>query len=174
MYEILLCENLKLRSAKMSRNKSKSRILQIILQCNGGPMFDLPIENNKHPNFEWRGQGRGVDSFVLRSYPIWVQCLNNLVADYLNRKSSHTFLRKLIALISLCWDVRPLMAFYLLCLTSSCLNRTIKIKDFVIFRALHFVSRLTCLDIMQCGASRTISYSLLCRNEPKQRTKWKG
>ena len=28
-------------------------------------MFELPIENNKHPNFEWRGQGMGVDSFVL-------------------------------------------------------------------------------------------------------------
>ena len=70
MYEILLCENLTLRSAKMSRNKSKIRILQIILQCNGGPMFDQPIENNKHCKFEWRGQGRGVDSFVLRSYPI--------------------------------------------------------------------------------------------------------
>ena len=54
----------------MSRSKSKIRILQIILQYNGGPMFDLPTENNKHPNFEWRGQGRGVDSFVLRSYPI--------------------------------------------------------------------------------------------------------
>ena len=54
----------------MSRNKSKIRILQIILQCNGGPMFDQPIENNKHCKFEWRGQGRGVDSFVLRSYPI--------------------------------------------------------------------------------------------------------
>ena len=130
MYEILLCENLKLRSAKMSRNKSKIRILQIILQFNGRPMFELPIENNKHPNFEWRGQGRSVDSFVLRSC-----LLNNLVADCLNRKRSHTSVRKLIALISLCWNVRPLMAFYLLCLTSSCLNRTIKIKDFVIFRA---------------------------------------
>ena len=21
------------------------------------PLFELPIENNKHPNFEWRGQG---------------------------------------------------------------------------------------------------------------------
>ena len=27
-------------------------------------MFELPLENNKHPNFEWRGQGRGVDSYV--------------------------------------------------------------------------------------------------------------
>ena len=33
------------------------------------PLFYLPIENNKHPNFDWRGQGRGADSFVLRSYP---------------------------------------------------------------------------------------------------------
>ena len=45
------------------------------------PLFDLPIENNKHPNFEWRGQRRGVDSFVLWSYPVWVQCLDSFVAD---------------------------------------------------------------------------------------------
>ena len=36
-------------------------------------LFKLPIENNKHPNFEWRGGERGVDSFVLCSYPIWVR-----------------------------------------------------------------------------------------------------
>ena len=48
--------------------------------CNVVPLFELPIENNKHPNFEWRGQGRGVDSFVLWSYPIWIQCLNKFVA----------------------------------------------------------------------------------------------
>ena len=48
------------------------------------PLFELPLENNKHPNFEWRGQGRGVHGFlinVLWSYPIWVQCLNNFVAN---------------------------------------------------------------------------------------------
>ena len=45
------------------------------------PMLELPIENKKHPNFEWRGQGRGAESFVLLSYPIGVQCLNNFVAD---------------------------------------------------------------------------------------------
>ena len=33
----------------------------------------LAVENNKHPNFEWRGRERGVDSFVLCSYPIWVR-----------------------------------------------------------------------------------------------------
>ena len=33
------------------------------------PCSSLPIKNNKHRNFEWRGQGRGADSFVLRSYP---------------------------------------------------------------------------------------------------------
>ena len=25
------------------------------------PLFELPIENNKHPNFEWRGGRRGAD-----------------------------------------------------------------------------------------------------------------
>ena len=25
--------------------------------CNVVPMFELPIENSKHPNFEWRGHG---------------------------------------------------------------------------------------------------------------------
>ena len=25
--------------------------------CNVVPLFELPIENNKHPNFEWRGGG---------------------------------------------------------------------------------------------------------------------
>ena len=51
----------------------------------------LPIENNKHHNFEWRGQGRAVDSFALWSYPIWVQCLNNFVADcvYQDLRQTH-------------------------------------------------------------------------------------
>ena len=34
--------------------------------CNFVPLFELPVENNKYPNFEWRGGGRGVDSFVLK------------------------------------------------------------------------------------------------------------
>ena len=49
--------------------------------CNAVPMFKLPVENNKHPNFKWRGQGRDADSFLLWGYPIWVPCLNNFVAD---------------------------------------------------------------------------------------------
>ena len=49
--------------------------------CNFVPMFELSLENNKRPNFEWRGQGRSVDSYVVWSYPIWVQCLKNFVAD---------------------------------------------------------------------------------------------
>ena len=28
------------------------------------PLFELPLENKKHPNFEWRGQGRVVDPYV--------------------------------------------------------------------------------------------------------------
>ena len=30
--------------------------------CSVVPLFELPVENNKHPNFEWRGgEGRVVD-----------------------------------------------------------------------------------------------------------------
>ena len=32
--------------------------------CNVVPLFELTLENKKHPNFEWRGQVRGVDSYV--------------------------------------------------------------------------------------------------------------
>ena len=32
---------------------------------NAVPLFELPLENNKHSNLEWRGQGRGVDCYVL-------------------------------------------------------------------------------------------------------------
>ena len=49
--------------------------------CNVVPMFELPIENNKHPNFELREQRRGVDSFVLWGYRLWALCLNYFVAD---------------------------------------------------------------------------------------------
>ena len=28
------------------------------------PLYELPLENKKHPNFKWREQGRGVDSYV--------------------------------------------------------------------------------------------------------------
>ena len=62
--------------------------------CNVVPMFELLVENNEHPTYEWRGQGRGADSFVLWSYPIWVQCLNNFVADLgFRKKDMHSFLR---------------------------------------------------------------------------------
>ena len=46
--------------------------------CSVVPLVELPIENNKCPNFEWRGQGKCVDPFVLWSYPIWVRCLWDL------------------------------------------------------------------------------------------------
>ena len=47
---------------------------------------------HKNCNFERRGVGREVDSFLLCSYyPSWVQCLSNFVADcsFLNLKRSH-------------------------------------------------------------------------------------
>ena len=42
------------------------------------PLFELPVENNEHPNFEYRA----VNIFVLRSYPIWGQFVNNFAVDY--------------------------------------------------------------------------------------------
>ena len=38
------------------------------------PLLELPIENNKHPNFEWKGGGRGVDSFVISSEVTLFEC----------------------------------------------------------------------------------------------------
>ena len=78
--------------------------------------------------------------------------------------------KKLIQLISSCWDVRPLVAFYLQFDFIIPILEQLECGDFVIFSALHLVSRLTCLDIMQCGALCTISYSLLYR---KKKTKVK-
>ena len=54
--------------------------------CNVVPLFKLSSENNKHSNFEWRGQGRNVNFFVLSSYPIWGQCLNdNILAAIVDK-----------------------------------------------------------------------------------------
>ena len=60
---------------------------------------------------------------------------------------------------------------FLLWLTSSCLFMLEQLEygDFVIFRAWHFVSHLTCLDIVRCGASRTISYSFVYRNKEQSK-----
>ena len=33
-------------------------------RCNVVSLFELPKENNKHPTFEWRGVGRGVDLLI--------------------------------------------------------------------------------------------------------------
>ena len=41
------------------------------------------------------------------------------------------------------------------------LEQLLEYGDFIIFSAWHFMSRLTCLDIVWCHASRTISFSLL-------------
>ena len=52
--------------------KGKIKLSLPHLPCNVVLLFELPAENNKHPNFEWKGGGRGVDCFVLWSYPIWL------------------------------------------------------------------------------------------------------
>ena len=45
--------------------------------CNVVPLFELPVENNKHPNFEWRGGGG-----------LWIEknCLNAEVYIYVTLK----------------------------------------------------------------------------------------
>ena len=40
------------------------------LPCNVVRLFELPEENNKHPNFAWGSGERGVDSFFLCTYLI--------------------------------------------------------------------------------------------------------
>ena len=65
------------------------------------------------------GIGEGCGFFCSPKLPYLVQCLNNFVADCLNLKSGRTSFRKVIEFIFLCWDVRPLVAFYLVCLTPS-------------------------------------------------------
>ena len=44
--------------------------------CNVVMLFELPVENNKHPNFEWRGEGQGCGFFVLRTYPIILRTMS--------------------------------------------------------------------------------------------------
>ena len=111
--------------------------------CNVVPLFQLPIENNKHPNFEWRGQGRGADSFVLRSYPICIQCLNNFVADCLNLKSGCTSFRKLIEFIRFFMlGCKTPVGFYLSCLTSTYLFQNNQNKAISLFSG-HEMSCLT-------------------------------
>ena len=46
-----------LRSTDFKREKYS--FFSPIPPSNVVPLYELPIENNKHPNFEWRGQGRG-------------------------------------------------------------------------------------------------------------------
>ena len=66
--------------------------------------------------------------------------------------------------------IKTLGGFFLW-LTSSCLFmfEQLEYGDFVIFSAWHFVSRLTCLDIVRCSASRTISYSFLYQNKEQSK-----
>ena len=71
-------------------------------------------KKNKHPSFEWRGQGRGADSIVLWSYPIWVQCLNNFVSDcrcvmyqFRHYNVSRVLPSNYFFLLELCWKMFP-------------------------------------------------------------------
>ena len=126
----------------------------------------LAVENNKHPNFEWRGGERGVDSFVLCSYPIWVHVSIILLPivwiakwPYMLKKTNSTHLfslgYKTLGGTFFCYDW---------CNHAYFKKILLEYGYFIIFSAMwHFMSHLTCLDIMQCGVSHTISYSFLYR-----------
>ena len=47
-----------------SDNRRQNELKHFAPPCNVVPLFELPLENKKHPNFEWRGQGRVVDPYV--------------------------------------------------------------------------------------------------------------
>ena len=124
--------------------------------------------NNKHPNFEWRGGERGpVDSFVLCSYPIWVRVSTILSPifwiakwPYMLKKTNSTHLLllgyKTLGGPFFCYDWCNHAYFKTL----------LEYGYFIIFSAMwHFMSHLTCLDIMQCGVSHKISYSFLYQNK---------
>ena len=67
---------------------------------------DVCATNRKQqtPQLWMEGQGRGVDFFVLWSYPIWVQCLNNNILSpivgwilhWLNVRTDFTYKNNLI------------------------------------------------------------------------------
>ena len=46
--------------------------------------FRATCRKQQTPQLWSEGKRRSVDCFVLWSYPIWVQCLNNFVADYVS------------------------------------------------------------------------------------------
>ena len=137
--------------------------------CNVVPLFELPLENKNTSQLWMEGTGEGCGFLSSRSYPIWVQCLKNFVADCLNRKSGHTSLRKLIRLMSSCWDVQPPLAFYLLCLTSSCLLD--RIWRFRYFQCVTF--RVTPIMPWHCAMWR-VAHDFLFSPLSKQSTKWIG
>ena len=44
--------------------------------CNVVMLFELPVENNKHPNFKWRGEGQWCGFCVLRTYSIILRTMS--------------------------------------------------------------------------------------------------
>ena len=53
------------------------------MQCCTAVWATYRKQQTHHLWIEGTGGGGGVDSFGLRSYPIWVQCLNNFVTDFI-------------------------------------------------------------------------------------------
>ena len=115
------------------------------------------LENKKHPNFEWRGPGMGVDSSVSEvtlfeynvsttlSLIVWIAEGLHILKKI---KSTHVFM------LGCKTPVGFLFAMFKVVMP---IWERLEYGDFVIFSAWHFVSHLSCLDVVRCGASRTIS-----------------
>ena len=55
------------------------------------PLFELPIENNKHLNFDWRGGGRGVDFFCFSEAALFeynVSTILSPIVDFMDSNGS--------------------------------------------------------------------------------------
>ena len=66
-------DNLPERAFLTSYKLQKRKIKLVV------PFFELPVENTKHPNSEWKG--RGVDCFALKFPFLSRDCLYNFVTD---------------------------------------------------------------------------------------------
>ena len=73
------------------------------------------------PQLWMEGTGEGCGFFCSLKLPYLSTISQQFCCRLSESRKCHTTLRKLIQFISLCWDVKPLVAFYLLRLTSSCL-----------------------------------------------------
>ena len=127
------------------------------------PLFKLPIENNKHPTFEWRGQGRGVDCSLRLPY------LSTMSQQFCRRLSESQkwpyILEKINSthFFKLGWGFLFAMFDIIMPIWEQLSEYG---GDSITFTAWHFVLRLTCLAIV-----RHARFFILSFIEPNNKVK---